>query len=198
MKSVARFSSLQNTFYLLRHGRSHANAQRLIVSDFSVGQIGFGLTDDGADQVRANLVAVKRELPDFTRIHASDFLRTRQTAMLASEVLAAPVELSPQLRERGFGDFEGQSSDRYDQVWEQDAVDPTHTHWNVESVQSVAARMIECVLEIDRSGSGETYLLVSHGDPLQILITVAQGTDLRRHRRLKPLGTAEVRPLPSS
>ena len=198
MKSVARISSLRNTFYLLRHGRSLANAQGLIVSDASVGRIDFGLTDDGAAELRSGLLASKNTLPGIARIYSSDFLRTQQTATLASEIFGASVELSPRLRERGFGDFEGQSSDHYHRVWEQDAVDPAHTHWNVESVQSVAARMTECVLEIDQSGTGETYLLVSHGDPLQILITAAQGDDLRQHRRIEPLGTGEVRRLPTS
>jgi probable phosphoglycerate mutase len=186
-------SSLHNAYYLLRHGRSHANAQGLIVSNVAVGRIGFGLTEDGALEVQSNLLAIRNELPDIARIHASDFLRTRQTAMLASETFGAPVELTPRLRERGFGDFEGRSSDLYDRVWEQDAVDPAHTRWNVESVHSVAARLIEYVLEIDQSGSGETHLLVSHGDPLQILITAAAGDDLRRHRQIEPLHTAEIR-----
>lgn len=198
MKSVARISSLRNTFYLLRHGRSLANAQGLIVSDASVGCVDFGLTDDGAADVRSGLLASNNPLPGIARIYSSDFLRTQQTATLAAEIFGASVELSPRLRERGFGDFEGRSSDHYHQVWEQDAVDPAHTQWNVESVQSVAARMTECVLEIDQLDSGKTFLLVSHGDPLQILITAAQGADLRLHRRLEPLRTGEIRLLPAA
>jgi probable phosphoglycerate mutase len=53
--------------------------------------------------------------------------------------------------------------------------------------------MSDLVHEIDQSGSGNTYLLVSHGDPLQILITAAREIDLRFHRQLDPLGTGEVR-----
>lgn len=198
MNPIQNLSSLRNTFYLLRHGRSLANAQGLIVSDATVGRIGFGLTDEGAAEVRSNLVASKNTLLEVTRIYSSDFLRTQQTATLASEILGTSVELSPRLRERGFGEFEGRSSDHYHQVWDQDAVDPSHTQWNVESVRSVAARVSEFVHEIDQSDTGKTFLLVSHGDPLQILITAAQGADLRLHRRLAPLGTGEVRLLPTA
>ena len=172
-----------------------ANAQGLIVSDVSVGRIGFGLTDDGAAEVRSNLVAARNSLPELSRIYSSDFLRTRQTAALAAEILGVSLELSPQLRERGFGEFEGRSSDHYHQVWEQDAVDASHMQWSVESVRSVATRMIALVHEIDHSDTGKTFLLVSHGDPLQILITAAQGDDLRLHRRLAPLATGEIRQL---
>ncbi len=195
MKPIARLTSLRNTYYLLRHGRSVANAQGLIVSDVSVGRTAFGLTDEGASEVRSNLMAIRNELPELSRIYSSDFLRTEQTAAIASEILGAAVELSPRLRERGFGDFEGQSNDNYDRVWQRDAADASHREWNVESVRSVAARMSDLVHEIDQSGSGNTYLLVSHGDPLQILITAARGIDLRFHRQLAPLGTGEVRRL---
>jgi broad specificity phosphatase PhoE len=36
---------------------------------------------------------------------------------------------------------------------------------------------------------------VSHGDTLQILLALALGLPLGRHRELKPLATAEVREL---
>ncbi len=190
---IVHLSSLQNTFYLLRHGHSVANQQQLIVSNPVVGLHRFGLTDIGTQQVQSNLAAMKGPLHDVTRIISSDFLRTHQTATIASSMLGAPVELSHRLRERDFGDFDGQSNEHYQRVWNQDAHDAAQRRWNVESVESVAARMCGLVQEIERSTIGKKILLVSHGDPLQILITATSGVDLRLHRQLDSMQTAEVR-----
>jgi probable phosphoglycerate mutase len=184
---------LRNTYHVLRHGHSVANQLRLIVSSPAVGLEAYGLSDRGADEVRASIRAKAAGLAGIRRIYCSDFLRTRQSAEIAAESIQAPVECSWRLRERGFGDWEGSGSDHYQQVWERDAADDSHRDWNVESVRDVARRLMGLLREIESAGSGQAYLLVSHGDPLQILLTAVSGADLRSHRRLDPLRTAELR-----
>lgn len=189
---------LRNRYCLLRHGKSVANERNLIVSMAPIGLLEFGLTPEGAQQVRDALTAGEPLLAEITQIHSSDFRRARETAEIAAEMLKRTIAYKPQLRERRFGDFEGRSTQNYPLVWEADEEDASHTGWNVESVEAVALRMSEVVLELERSGEGETHLLVSHGDPLQILITAANRTDLRLHRRIDPIATAEWRFLASS
>ncbi len=184
---------LRNKFLVLRHGRSLANDQSLIVSSPKLGVNQYGLTPVGVDEVKAAVRTNQESLRSVAKIYASDFLRTRQTAEVVAETLGVELELTPALRERWFGDWEGKSNRYYETVWAADATDPTHQKWQVESVQQVADRTTELLQGIDETTVNQTYLLVSHGDPLQILLTAILGNDLRTHRGLEPLMTAEIR-----
>jgi probable phosphoglycerate mutase len=188
-------SQLRNRYFLLRHGQSEANRWGLIASSPGVAVSQFGLTQTGREQISRSIDQHRERLAAIDRIFTSDFRRARETAEIVASVLRAPVEEAVQLRERDFGQWDGQPDDHYRTVWSADAEDPTHQQWGVESVAAVARRMSLFIGTVDQSGFQQSYLIVSHGDPLQILITTASGRDLRLHRQLEPLTTAELRPL---
>ena len=193
-----RIFNLKNEFYVLRHGQSEANVQGLIVSAPDLGVPKFGLTDDGQRQVKAVLESERNQFAKISLVYASDFRRARETAELVGAACNVPVSLASQLRERDFGQWEGRNDSHYKTVWRADAEDGLHKMWNVESVVEVAERMSGFVEKLDQSHRDERILLVSHGDPLQILIAAAGRLDLRQHRELKPLQTAELRRLESA
>ena len=83
----------------------------------------------------------------------------------------------------------------YQDVWNDDALDPSHTVANVESVNSVLDRTTTCVLEWDPKFSNQLVLLVAHGDVLQITQTAFLKKDGSLHRTLEHLETATLRPL---
>lgn len=188
---------LRNRYLVMRHGHSIANEQGLIVSSPSIGIDQFGLTETGKLEVRESIVENRILLESIKKIYASDFLRTRETAEIVASELAVDIEFSLDLRERFFGDLDGESNQNYEDVWLADARDATQKAASVESVQSVARRLVALVNEIDQQSVDQTCLLVSHGDPLQILLTAAVGHDPSTHRTLQPLATAEIRPLES-
>ncbi|KAG0031047.1 hypothetical protein BGZ81_001834 [Podila clonocystis] len=106
------------------------------------------------------------------------------------------------LRERFFGEFEMQtpSDDLYTAVWKQDAVDPFHDKFGVESVAMVTQRTTRVIRNEEQKDEGakedmeETFvILVSHGDALQILQTAMRGWSGDRHRQLEHLNTANWR-----
>ena len=184
---------LRNQFLVMRHGRSLANDQSLIISSPGLGINQYGLASAGIAEVKQSIRSHRDQLAAVTKIYASDFLRTRQTAELVAQALGLEVFVATELRERWFGDWEGTASDNYETVWQGDAKDPDHLNWQVESVQQVADRMVGLLNHLDQAASEQTFLLVSHGDPLQILLTAATGGDLRAHRSLRSLKTAEIR-----
>ncbi|MEO1618923.1 MAG: histidine phosphatase family protein [Planctomycetota bacterium] len=188
-------SQLRNRHFLLRHGQSEANALGRIASSPGIAVAQFGLTEKGRDQIAVSIDQHRNQLAGVDQVFCSDFRRTRETAEIAAVLLDATVNESILLRERSFGMFDGQSDQKYQVAWSADEEDATHRKWDVESVASVADRMCGFVRELDQSGDGNTYLIVSHGDPLQILLTSALGRDLRQHRQIEPLATAELRPL---
>ena len=123
--------SLRNEYYALRHGWSKANEAGVIVSRIDSGaRLEYGLHATGREQASAAGEAFKAivgERP--VAILSSDFSRTFETAKLVAAAVDADVEAEPALRERDFGDFELGPNTAYEAVWEQDAIDATHTRW---------------------------------------------------------------------
>lgn len=154
----------------------------------------YGLSDLGREQVATNVAS--SGLGQETLIIASDFLRTRQTAEIASQSLGAssPV-FDPGLRERTFGELEGLSGYDYIKVWHEDEKDPEHTMFGVESAAALAARTGAVLERLEREHDKRTILLVSHGDPLRFLQLHAAGWALTRHLQVRLFTPAEIRRL---
>lgn len=183
-----------NRYLLMRHGHSQANERGLIISDPRHGLSDYGLSRVGEDQL-ARLIE-GWHWPQPSRIVHSDFLRTTQTAARVGERFAVIPQPEPGLRERHFGDFEANPASRYEQIWALDASDPGHSQHGIEPVVAVAKRMRAVIGSLEASLNGETILLVSHGDPLQILLTALEGRPLSHHRDRPGLAPASVILLP--
>lgn len=195
MSGPAGLTIVNNRYYAMRHGQSEANVAGIVCSDPAVGVERYGLTEEGRAQVRASL-AQSEGLSAGTRILSSDFARARETAEQVQRLLgAAAVELRVELRERFFGSWEGQANDAYERVWAEDARDDAHGEWGVESAQAVLARTTGLVRDLEASHHGETFLLVSHGDALQILLTGFLGLPAGTHRQREHWAPAEIRRL---
>jgi len=174
--------------YVFRHAESEANVAGLIASDPATAVPGFGLTETGRRQ------AAEADLPWGSRpvrILTSDFRRARETAEIVARRCGAAVELEPLLRERGFAAFEGQSSDRYHDVWAWDARGEDCP--GVETLASVVDRLDRLRARLAAEDDGRPVVLVSHGDVLQILLTVSAGLPPSNHRSIPHLKNAEAR-----
>lgn len=183
---------MRNRYLLMRHGHSQANARGIIVSSPERGLDDFGLSPTGEAQLEALLADWRWPAP--TRALHSDFRRTTETAARVATCFGLALEPEPRLRERHFGELEGQGDDRYPEVWARDAEAPDHRAFGVEPVSAVATRMCAVVDALETRHRGETLLLVSHGDPLQILLTALEGQPLTRHRDRAPLAPASITP----
>jgi probable phosphoglycerate mutase len=187
---------LNNRYFAMRHGHSLANQQGIIVSHPENGRDNYGLSELGRKQVRANL-RQNNQLDANTVVVTSDFKRARDSADIAFELLACGVSICEEsrLRERHFGELELASDDSYDQVWQQDEMNPDSRVKGVESVNQVMARVTAVIADYEHRYSAATILLVSHGDALQILQTAFARLDASTHRQLEHLHTAEIRQL---
>lgn len=181
-----------NRYFALRHGRSLANEQGLIIADPRAGRDGFGLTPDGRNQVAASVRACTLLRRD-TVVVSSPFLRARESAEIACEMLGcAAFAVDARLSERCFGILEGTSDRNYASVWTDDERDVDCAIAGVESLASVRVRLVELVHELERRHRGSSVLLVAHGDPLQILRTVFTGLPTSQHRRQSPLEPGQL------
>jgi broad specificity phosphatase PhoE len=180
----------------MRHGESEANVQEIILSDPENGVPGFGLTQNGKQQV-ANSVLANEDLDENTLIYSSDFARTRETAEITKDILEIKEKIvfTKLLRERFFGDFEKTSNENYEVVWENDQNDQNNQFKNVENVNQVLNRIRKLIEALEEGFNDEKFLFVSHGDPLQISYTDFLGIYPSEHRTINPLETAEIREL---
>lgn len=200
-------SSLQNEYFALRHGQSKANVAKIIASSPEIACTNYGLSPAGKDQaIRAGQDVVQRyqeQTYQGVLILASDLLRAKETAETVAEAVQKAsiplynngVVIETRLRERGFGEWDGGSDEHYNDVWKDDAIDPTHTIQGVESVVSVMDRSSTCVLEWDIIVQNYFVICVAHGDVLQMLQTSFSKMDGSKHRTLDHLETATLRPL---
>ena len=194
MNCIPETGSLRNRYFAMRHGHSLANERGIIVSHPRNGCGGFGLSDRGRRQVAASLAAENR-LDQATLIVSSDFDRALESAQIVSGLLGsqAVIRVDERLRERNFGDLELGSNRAYEEVWARDAVDPDDDYLGVESANRVMRRVTSLIADLEADISGATFLLVSHGDCLQLLQTAFCRQDASRHRSLQHLETAEIR-----
>lgn len=189
---------LHNTYLCMRHAQSIANQHHIIVSSPETGINGYGLTQEGEQQV-LHAIFTNKEILAVTHIYTSDFLRAYQTAMIISQQLNnIPVKTDVRLRERYFGQFEGTSSENYHKVWDMDCKSEQDIAcYNVEPIHAVARRMISFLLDCENTHKNQNILVVSHGDPLQILYAIASVLLAHQFKSLPHFTNAEVRLLPS-
>eukprot|EP00965_Chrysotila_dentata_P034262 1141570-Pleurochrysis_carterae.AAC.2 len=144
-ETPALAAPLRNRYFGLRHGQSEANVAGIISSDPSIGTTMHGLTALGRLQARRAATTlvdlVGRENLGSTHFYSSDFTRALQTAEEALagvinlleyensvetddslELPALPssltdgVKVTPLVRERYFGDFDGTVLSNYQQA----------------------------------------------------------------------------------
>ncbi|XP_075672895.1 uncharacterized protein LOC142642429 isoform X2 [Castanea sativa] len=135
-------SFTRNRYWVLRHGKSIPNESGLIVSSLENGTL-----------------AKYQLAPEGVK-----------QAELAGELFQKVME---DLRERFFGpSFELMSHDKYAEIWALDEKDPFMRPEDGECVDDVASRLANAMATIESEFQGCAVLIVSHGDPLQILQTI--------------------------
>jgi broad specificity phosphatase PhoE len=184
----------RNTYYGMRHGESEANAQNIAITDPEVGIRQYGLTQIGRQQAHDAIVA-HPTLDASTLIIASPFLRTRQTAeIVRTELGTEDVVIWEGLRERGCGTLHGTvASSAHQQMKSMDASQNYVDALRVETSTALGVRMLEVLLDLEQRFDGRCLLLVSHGDPLQMLEAVVGGVAPRYFRQISMPDKAEVR-----
>lgn len=176
---------LKNRYWILRHGKSIPNEKGIIVSSMENGTLPqYELAPEGVKQAQLAGDKFKKELEDANiplekvRICYSPFTRTAHTARVVASVLGLPFEgdqckVVDDLRERYFGpSYELESHDRYTEIWALDEKNPFECPEGGESAADVVSRLARAIEQMEDNFEGCAILVVSHGDPLQLLQTV--------------------------
>ncbi len=173
----------------VRHGQTDWNAQGRIQ-----GQLDIDLNPLGQAQALALAAALQDEGLD--QVVCSDLRRCRQTLAPLLLQRTLPVRWHAGLRERSFGDFQGQTwvelaarEPEALQRWK--SRDPDFSAPGGESLRAFSERVLAVVRELAAAHAGQTLLLVTHGGVLDCLYRAALGLDLQAARSWR-LGNAAI------
>jgi broad specificity phosphatase PhoE len=148
---------------LVRHGRTDANAQGLLL-----GRADPPLSDEG----RAQAAALAAIIPRDARVVSSPLLRTRQTA----QAFGLPVELDERWIELDYGELDGTPLRQVPPgLWREWRADPTFTPPGGESLAELGVRVrAACADLVDEVRDGDV-VVVSHVSPIKAGIAWALG-----------------------
>lgn len=160
-------------FCVLRHGETDWNASRRIQ-----GQIDTELNERGRAQAQRAAAAVQGEA--FALVLSSDLQRASATAAIVAAGRGAPIHLTPALRERHHGFFQGLSWDdvptQHAQAYARFlAREPDYALETGESLASVVERVFACLDSYAALYAGAKVLVVTHGGVIDVLYRRATG-----------------------
>lgn len=143
------------SIYFVRHGQTAWNLQGKMQGNTDIPLNHTGKKQ--AEMTREKLRHIKMD-----RIYCSPLTRAKETAEIINTIWKLPIQFDERLRERNFGEFEGQSSKGLDlqALWKQDA-NPPFT--GAEDSLSFYQRITSFLDDIVDIAGKENILIVAHG-----------------------------------
>lgn len=152
--------------YLVRHGRTEANAGGRLQ-----GRIDLPIDDVG----RAQAAAITSVIPSVDRVVCSPSLRARQTA----EVFGLEPELDDRWLEMDFGDFDGvPMADVPPEMWVEWTSNPDFRPPGGESLQEMGVRVFAACNDLLDAARTTDIAVVSHATPIKAAMAWALGVDV--------------------
>ena len=175
--------------YMVRHGQSLGNAQRIYL-----GHTDWDLSELGKEQAQYTANALKDEKID--AIYSSDLLRAYNTALPHAKMRNMTVIPSQNLREIFVGEWEGRKVDEIIVEYPQEFCVEWTNHFGTfrcpggESTQEAAERIYSEVLKIAEKHEGQTILIATHAAAIRTFWGKISG--------IKPEDLAEALPFPTN
>lgn len=179
--------------YLLRHGQTEFSRNNA----FCGSGLDPELTPDGLEMAEAFAAAYGGFA--WASVYASPLRRTRATAQPLCAALGRPPEIRDDLKEIGYGQWEGKNIETVRRDFHDDylrwTADPAwYPPTGGEPAVAIAHRVGRVVEEITARGHEGNVLIVSHKATIRILLCGLLGIDVGRFRyRLGcPVGSVSV------
>ena len=168
---------------LVRHGSTPLTEQRRVSGRHGEDP---ELSERGLAEAAA--AAASRDVQGADVVVSSSMRRSRQTARAIADALGLEVQVDPQWDETDFGDWDGLSVPEVVERWPAD-----FAAWNDsphvcppggESLATVERRVLAARDALLRRWPGKRVVLVSHGDPLRVLLRAGMGVGAHMQRRI--------------
>jgi probable phosphoglycerate mutase len=177
MLSVMADSALN--LILVRHGLTDWNEQGRLL-----GRTQIELNTSGQAQAAAVAKALGDERID--EVFSSPLRRAQETAAPIAQALGFAVQTAAELDEVGANRWVGQS---WQELREQEEIrryvaDPLYVSDAFEPATAVRDRVAALADHLRQTHAGKTVVLVSHGDPLRVLVSHCIAMPLGKYRSL--------------
>jgi alpha-ribazole phosphatase/probable phosphoglycerate mutase len=169
--------------YLVRHGQVAGARPRSYN-----GQLDVPLSPLGVQQME-RLAGWAAAIP-LTAIYSSDLQRARHGAQLVAGARGVGLAVTPALREKHFGRWEGltyEEAERQDpEAWRAWLADPPNSRPpGGESYREVEARVMPQVRQWLREHAGRALLILAHGGVNRVVLCHALGLPLQQAFRIE-------------
>ncbi|HWU24592.1 MAG TPA: class I tRNA ligase family protein [Candidatus Paceibacterota bacterium] len=167
----ARMKKSGNTYFAIRHGEAENNAANTLDA---TNEHAYPLTKIGKEQVAGAAAALAGK--GITKIFASPFARTKETAELIARALGLSTDVityDERLRELNFGELNGTSYDSF--IEAKKTLTCNDLIGSGESYTQARQRFGSFMYEIESTFKEEGVLIVTHGIGLESLASLAEG-----------------------
>ncbi|MBP6854659.1 MAG: class I tRNA ligase family protein [Candidatus Pacebacteria bacterium] len=162
-----------NKYFVMRHGEAESNTANKWNCDKNIP---IHLTEKGRGQVEQSAEKLKNK--KITKIFASPFLRTKETASIVAKSVGfseSDIIYDDRLGEFKFGDFVNKERQVYFDWRDNEGNNFFIKTPNGESLEDAKKRFGEFIYEIENKYTDETILIVSHGIGYQMLFPIMTG-----------------------
>ena len=159
-----------NKYFVMRHGWAESNEKNTISSKLENSHK-YPLTEKGKEQVKTSAEKLAGQKIDL--IFYSPFERTKETVFIVAEKIGLAKEniiSDKRLSEMDWGVFDGRPVEEC-----KDLLSFTEIAQGGESFNDLRKRTGEFLYDVEKKYSSKNILVVSHGDPIWILYSVAKG-----------------------
>lgn len=168
---------------IVRHGETAWNAEHRVQGQLDVPLNALGLAQA---QAAAKVLGAEK----FDAIYSSDLSRAQQTAAPAASLLALPVQVDKDLRERHYGIFErltyAEVKEKFPEDYARfDARDPDYDFRSGESLKNFSTRSISVISRIAEQNKDRNVLVFTHGGVLDKLYRHITGLPLSAGRNFR-------------
>jgi len=159
------------TFYIVRHGETEWNTQKLLQ-----GSSDSPLTEKGISQARESAEYFKNHT--FAAVFSSDLLRASRTAEFIAKEHDLLVKTSQLMRERNFGSYEGRKVGEFRAELKRMVNGLSQLEKQsfklvegMESDEEVIGRLLTFLREVALAYDGQNVLIVTHSGVIRLLLT---------------------------
>ncbi|MEI6296956.1 MAG: class I tRNA ligase family protein [bacterium] len=173
-----------NVYFAMRHGEAESNISGVLSSEKF--QKNNHLTEKGRKMVENTALKLKEEGIDL--IVSSDYTRTKETSEIVAESVGIKLEniiFDKRLREIQVGDLDGLKIHEYRNHFSSIGEMFLKKAPNGENHTDTKRRVTEVLFDLDSKFKGKKILIVSHGDPLWVLIAGSQGMNVKQTLELE-------------
>jgi len=165
---------LNNKYFLLRHGQTIYQKEDRKVNYNADSPFKLEITDEGKEMIKKSAEKLKDEKIDL--IFASPFLRAKQSAEIAAEILnIKEINYDERLVDINLGEFSGQSKNKYVEFYTGKDKSLEKNVKGGESWGDVLVRVKSFLQDIGNKYQGKNILVISHADPIWLMAGVLKG-----------------------